>query len=154
MKLKTVVLAICLSVFPSAMSAQTGQSQSADSTPALLMAKSKAVSAALKAKDVEALKTLLASDFRSIGSEGKSHERTDLLGDAKDGTLRDFTFYDPQVIQIDSGVALVTYNLIVTMPEGDDLLAPRYQKISDLWVRQGSDWKLKFEQSTPLRPID
>ncbi len=147
MKLKTVVLAICLSVFPSAMSAQTGQSQSADSTPALLMAKSKAVSAALKAKDVEALKTLLASDFRSIGSEGKSHERTDLLGDAKDGNLRDFTFYDPQVIQI-------TYNLIVTMPEGDDLLAPRYQKISDLWVRQGSDWKLKFEQSTPLRPID
>ena len=154
MKLKTLVLAICLTVFPSAMLAQTVQSQNADSTSALLMAKSKAVSAALKAKDVETLKGLLAPDFHSIGSEGKSHEKSDLLGDAKDGNLRDFTFYDPQVIQIDSGVALVTYNLIVTMPEGDDLLAPRYQKISDLWVRQGSDWKLRFEQSTPLRPID
>jgi len=120
----------------------------------MLMAKSKAVSAALKAKDVETLRSLLASDFHSIGSEGKSHEKGDLLGDAKDGNLKDFAFYDPQVTQVDSGVALVTYNLIVTMPEGDDLLAPRYQKISDLWVRQGSDWKLKFEQSTPLRPID
>lgn len=120
----------------------------------MLIEKSKAVSAAEKAKDVETLKTLLAPDFRSIGSEGKSHEKSDLLGDAKDGNLKDFTFYDPQVTQIDSGVALVTYNLIVTMPEGDDLRAPRYQKISDLWVRLGSDWRLKFEQSTPLRPID
>jgi hypothetical protein len=48
----------------------------------------------------------------------------------------------------------VTYNLIVTMPEGDDQWAPRYQKISDLWVRSGNEWRLKFEQATPLRPVD
>jgi hypothetical protein len=33
-------------------------------------------------------------------------------------------------------------------------MAPRYQKVSDLWVKQGSDWRLKFEQATPVRPID
>jgi hypothetical protein len=41
------------------------------------------------------------------------------------------------------------------MREGDDPgMAPRYQKVSDLWVKQGSDWRLKFEQATPVRPID
>lgn len=119
-----------------------------------LIAKSKAIPQFMKAKDVEGLKSLLADDFRIVGSEGRVHEKGEILGAAQEGALRDFMFYNPQVIQVDVDTALVTYNLIVTMPEGDDLLSPRYQKISDLWVRQGDDWRLKFEQSTPLRPID
>jgi hypothetical protein len=119
-----------------------------------LIAKSRAVYDALKTKDVAGIKTLIADDFRIVSSEGKLHERGELLGTAQEGSVREVNFYNPQVIQIDSGAAVVTYNLIITMPEGDDLLAPRYQKISDLWVRQGSEWRLKFEQSTPLRPID
>jgi hypothetical protein len=30
---------------------------------------------------------------------------------------------------------------------------PVYNKVSDLWVRQGGDWKLKFEQVTPMRSM-
>ena len=144
----TIVLIICgaLSGFTHAQ----GVSSLADT----LIAKSKAIPQLMKAKDVEGLKSLLADDLRIVGSEGRIHGKGEILGAAQEGFLRDFMFYNPQVIQIDADTALVTYNLIVTIPEGDDLLSPRYQKISDLWVRQGNDWRLKFEQATPLRPID
>ena len=144
----TIVVVICgaLSGFAHA--------QAVGSLTDTLIAKSKAIPQLMKAKDVEGLKSLLADDLRIVGSEGRVHEKGEILGAAQEGALRDFMFYDPQVIQIDADTALVTYNLIVTIPEGDDLLSPRYQKISDLWVRKGNDWRLKFEQATPLRPID
>ncbi len=119
-----------------------------------LIANSNAVHSLTKSKNVSALRLLLTDDFQNVSSDGKLHGRSELVGNAEEGTLHDFQFYDPRVMQIDADTALVTYNLIVSMPEGDDLLAPRYQKISDLWVRQGSEWRLKFEQATPLRPID
>jgi hypothetical protein len=63
-------------------------------------------------------------------------------------------FYGPELTPIDQDSALLTYDVIFDMPEGDDGPAPRYQKVSDLWVRQGGEWKLKFEQFTPLRSVD
>ncbi len=128
--------------------------QAVSSQTDTLIAKSKAIPQFMKAKDVEGLKRLLADDFRIVGSEGRIHGKGEILGAVQEGFLQDFMFYNPQVIQIDADTALVTYNVIVTIPEGDDVLSPRYQKISDLWVRQGNDWRLKFEQATPLRPID
>lgn len=143
------VLAFC-AVSPSQMS----HSQSADSLAQALIAKSKSVHQAVEAKDLHTLNELMAPDFRMVGSEGQLHDRAELLGTAEEGALRNFMFYSPQVTRIDDNSAIVTYNLIVTMPEGDDLMAPRYQKISDLWVRSGDDWRLKFEQATPLRSVD
>ena len=149
MRISLLLLIAALFIAPAF--AQQGSHNSDGDT---LIAKSRAVYDALKWKDVAGIKSLIADDFRIVSSEGKLHERGELLGTAQEGAVRDVSFYNPQVIQIDSGAAVVTYNLIITMPEGDDLLAPRYQKISDLWVRQGSEWRLKFEQATPLRPID
>ena len=109
----------------------------------------------MKSKDVTALNALLSNDFRIVWSDGKLHERGELLGAAQEGMLRDFQFYSAEVVAIDSNSALVTFNLVVDMPEGDDPgMAPRYQKVSDLWVREGNDWRLKFEQATPVRPVD
>jgi hypothetical protein len=119
-----------------------------------LIAKSKSIEQAMKSKDIPVLKSLLADDFRIVWSDGKEYGKGELLGAAQEGALHDFMFYNPQVTPVDSDSALVTYNAILTMPEGDDQIAPRYQKISDLWVRRGGDWRLKFEQATPLRPID
>lgn len=120
-----------------------------------LMEKSNEVYSLRKSKDVNGIKTLLADDFDYVGGDGRLHHRDELLGDMQDGTLHDFRLYEPQAVQIDSGTALVTYSAIIDMREGDEPgMAPRYQKVSDLWVRQGNDWRLKFEQATPLRPID
>jgi hypothetical protein len=136
--------------------AQTGQStESPGSLVQVLMAKSNKVQSLRKSKDVNGIKMLLTDDFDYVGGDGRLHHRDELLGDMQDGTLRDFKLYEPQAVEIDSGAALLTYNAILDMREGDDPgMAPRYQKVSDLWVKQGSEWRLKFEQATPVRPID
>lgn len=119
-----------------------------------IISKSKSVMEALKSKDIATLKALLADDVRVVSSAGHVYGKGEFLGTAQEGSLRDFQFYGAEIIPIDRDSTVVTFNLIVDMPEGDDDLAPRYQKISDLWIRQGDDWRLKFEQATPLRPID
>lgn len=108
----------------------------------------------LNSKDLTTLRSLLDDNFRTVASDGSVYGKGELLGAAQEGDLKAFTIYDPQVFPIDDDTAIVTYNTILTIPEGDDGFAPRYQKIADLWVKQGDDWKLKFEQSTPLRHID
>lgn len=155
MKVLSLVLFLSVSaLIPAATMAQAGNPDSSSIAQDLL-AKSGDVHALRQSKNFNALKLLLADDFEGIGSEGRLHGRDEMLDDGEDSTLRAFKLYDPKVVQIDSTSALVTYNLILEMREGDEPgMAPRYQKVSDLWVRQGEEWRLKFEQATPLRPID
>jgi len=146
-----------LAVLVSLASVALAQSASHSENHALeqeLSAQSKSVLQALKAKDVPSLNHLLTDDFRMVASDGHVHGKRELVGEAGEGILVNFMFYGPQLTSIDQDSALLTYNLIVDMPEGDDGPAPRYQKVSDLWVRQGGEWKLKFEQFTPLRSVD
>jgi hypothetical protein len=154
MKILFAVLFLTVLMVPDAVAQSAPPSQDSSSLAQQLIAKSKSVLQNMKSKDVTAVNALLSNDVRIVGSDGKLHEKGELLGAAREGGLRSFQFYDAEVVPIDSDSAIVTFNLIVVMPEGDDDLAPRYQKISDLWVRQGDDWHLKFEQATPLRPID
>jgi hypothetical protein len=123
----SIVILFCIASF-----AQTTPPAQADSTSQDLIAKSQSLMQAEKSKDVQALKNAIADDFRMVSSDGKESGRGELLGGAEEGVLRDFMFYAPQVTSIDSDSALVTYNLIVTMLEGDDQIAPRYQGY-DLW---------------------
>ena len=154
MKISSAVLFLTLLMLPAAVAQSAPPSADSSSLAQQLTAKSKAVLQNMKSKDVTALNALLSNDFRIVWSDGKLHEKGELLGAAQEGMLRDFQFYNAEVVPIDRDSTLVTFNLIVVMPEGDDDVAPRYQKVSDLWVRQGGDWRLKFEQATPLRPID
>ncbi len=120
-----------------------------------LIANSKAVREAQLQKDVEHLRSMLTDDFLQVGSEGKLHNKKDFLGDAEDGNLKEFMFYNPHVLEVDENVMIVTYDCVIKMPEGDaPNLAPRYQHISDLWVRQNGQWRLRFEQATASRPVD
>jgi hypothetical protein len=120
-----------------------------------LMEKSNEVHSLRKSKDLTGIKSLLTDDFEYVGGDGRLHHRDELLGDMQDGLLRDFKLYEPQAVPVDSSTTLLTYNAILDMREGDEPgMAPRYQKVSDLWVKQGSEWRLKFEQATPVRPID
>lgn len=143
-------------LLPASVLAQSSQSaESSGSLAQVLMEKSNEVHSLRKSKDVNGIKSLLADDFGYVGGDGRLHHRDELLGDMQDGTLRDFKLYGPEAVQVDASAALLTYNAILDMREGDDPgMAPRYQKVSDLWVKQGSEWRLKFEQATPVRPID
>ena len=120
-----------------------------------LIANTKAVPEAQKKKDVDFLKRTLTDDFQQVGSEGKLHDKGEMVDDAREGKLQDYSVYNAKVLPVDENAAIVTYDCIIQMPEGDaPLMAPRYQHISDLWVKQGDQWRLRFQQATAVRPID
>jgi hypothetical protein len=119
-----------------------------------LITNTKAILEAQKNKDADLLKRTLSEDFLQIGSEGHLHPKAEFLDEARDGELKDYTLYNLKVRTIDQNAAMVSYNAIIQKPEGDSGAAPRYQMISDLWVKDGENWKLKFQQATPLRSID
>jgi hypothetical protein len=119
-----------------------------------LIDNTKAIPEAQKTKNIGFLKRTLTDDFRAVGSEGRLHDREEFLGDAGDGALQDYSIYNLRVLPVDENAAIVTYDGIIHMPEGDFDVAPRYQYFSDLWVKQGDQWKLRFQQATPRRPID
>jgi len=120
-----------------------------------LIASTKAVAEAQKSKNVDFLKRTLTDDVVFVGSEGRLHDKEEIIETARDGELKDYYTYNLRVVPVDDEAAVVTYDCIVHMPEGDAPgMAPRYQHISDLWVKQEDQWRLKFQQATPARPID
>lgn len=120
-----------------------------------LIANTNAVPEAQKSKNVDFLKRTLTDDFVSVGSEGKLHDKEEMVDGARAGELKDFYTYNLKVLPVDDNAAIVTYDCIIHMPEGDAPgMAPRYQHISDLWVKQDDQWRLKFQQATAARPID
>ena len=120
-----------------------------------LIANTRAVPEAQKSKNVDFLKRTLTDDFVFVGSEGKLHDKEEVVETARDGELKDFYTYNLRVLQVDDEAAIVTYDCIIHMPEGDAPgMAPRYQHISDLWVKQDDQWRLRFQQATAARPID
>lgn len=92
----------------------------------------------------------LTPDFVSIGTDGKTHPREETLSDLPSTDLAEYRLYDIQVVPLNDGAAVVTYDVIVRMVHYDDE-TPRYQHISSIWVKRGSDWKLKFQQATSAR---
>jgi hypothetical protein len=155
--MKSISLLVCVLMFCAVSLAQSAQSSS-DPEAQALIAKSRSVLETEKSKDVSTLSNLLADNFRSIDLAGDFGSRQEMLATTREGFLQDFLFYEPQAFRIDNDSVLISYNMAITLSDAaikqlaeDNLVFPRYSKVSDLWVRQGSDWKLKFEQTTPVR---
>jgi hypothetical protein len=112
-----------------------------------LLANNKAVSEAYKTKDIDFLKRTVTDDFVAIGTDGKPSGKADLLENMRETKIEDYRPYDARVLPVSDGVAIVTYDCVVRMQVFDEIM-PRYQRISDLWVKQGDQWHLKFQQAT------
>ncbi len=154
--MKQILFAVLIFLSVSCLAQGTGANAGA-STPPLqqaLIAQTQAVAQAQRSKDGDAMKRLLTDDFKQVGSEGKLHDKDDFIGDAKDGKLKDSNLYNLEVLSIDDNAAIVTYDAVIHGIEGDDLPVPRYQHFSDVWVKQGDQWRLRFQQATAKRPID
>jgi hypothetical protein len=121
-----------------------------------LVSKTHALAQALKTKDLGFLNRTLTADFHEVWSDGRLHSKADVLGEMEEWrSVQEFSPYNLRVLPVNNDAALVTYDCIVKMPEGDaPNMAPRYQHISDLWLKQDDQWRLRFEQFTPVRPID
>ena len=119
--LQIVSMGLSLLLLSTAALAQSRQgTESSGSLVQILMDKSTEVQSLRKSKDVNGIKLLLTDDFDYVGGDGRLHHRDELLSDMQDGTLRDFKLYEPQAVQINSNAALLTYNAIIDMREGDD----------------------------------
>jgi hypothetical protein len=149
-QLSLVVVVVLLSTLSFAQSVNHSSSPLEDA----LIANTGAIHEAQKTKNADLLKHILSDDFLQVGSEGHLHPRAEFVDEARDGGLKDYSLYNFKVHSVDENTAIVTYNAIIQMPEGDTGAAPRYQILSDLWVKDGENWKLKFQQATPLRSID
>jgi hypothetical protein len=51
-------------------------------------------------------------------------------------------FYDFNVVTLADNAGVVTYNVV--LPSHIE----RYQHLSDTWVKENGEWKLKFQQTT------
>jgi hypothetical protein len=154
MKHNLALLAIRIFVGLASWAQTAAGSAQADPLQTSLFDSTNTIFEAQKTKNVSALDGFLASDFREVGSEGMLHDRKEFLDDVGEGHLKEYSLYDAKLVPVDESAVILTYKGIFRQFEGDDVLAPRYQHFSDLWIKQGGQWKLKYRQSTPRRPID
>ncbi len=155
--MRKLVFIVCLFCFSAAGFAQVSGNPAKPLSPLeqALFANTKAIPEAQKSKNVDFLKRVLTDDFVAVGSEGKLHDKEEILSSAHDGELKDYYAYNLRVVPVNGEAAIVTYDCVIHMPEGDAPgMAPRYQHISDLWVKQDDQWRLRFQQSTAARPVD
>jgi uncharacterized protein (TIGR02246 family) len=100
-------------------------------------------------KDGDALKRLFADDFSQVSIDGKLRDREEIIGMMTEFTLKQFRQYDFKVLPVSENVAIVTYDAIMeVVVDDDEIQIPRYQHMSSVWVKQGDNWKLKFQQAT------
>ena len=107
----------------------------------------KALPEAQKKHDRDFYSRTLTDDFISIGTDGKVHPKSEIMGDFPSTHLAEYRIYNVQVVPLNDNAAVVTYDVIVRMVHYDDE-TPRYQRVSSVWVKQGDEWKLKFQQAT------
>lgn len=113
----------------------------------ILISNTKAVPAAWKKKDADFFKRTLTDDFLEVAIDGHVYSKNDVLEGVHMAEVQEYSPYDAQVVPVNDGAAIVTYDCIVRMTLGEEPV-PRYQHITDLWVKQGEEWRLKFQQAT------
>ena len=107
----------------------------------------KAIPEAQKKHDIDFYKRTLTDDFVAVGTDAKLHAKDEILEDLRSTDLVEYRPYEIQVVQLNDGAAVVTYDVIIEMSRYDEDI-PRYQHISSIWVKTGNEWKLKFQQAT------
>jgi hypothetical protein len=148
MKYGAVILAIlgCSAVTV----AGVGQANAPAVTPleqTLMVAEKSFVDAAKKG-DAAYFKRTLTNDFSFVAFDGQLYDRQDMLDQFGGGGL-DLLPYDMKVVTAGDDVAIVTYDVVLRVPEAEDQgPPPRYQHFSTVWVKQGGAWKMKFQQMT------
>ena len=99
---------------------------------------------AIKRGDSAAVEKAVANDFVIISANGDSGGKGEIVEAAsphKEGKEAPI-FYDFQVLQLADNAGVVTYNVVFPTH------IERYQHLSNTWVKEGSQWKLKFQQTT------
>lgn len=100
---------------------------------------------ALRRGDAAYVRNAVANDFQLIAPNGDMADRSEILEyvhPPKDNKEPEPILYDFKVVQLSDSAAVVTYNGV--FPGSNH----RYMRMSNTWVKDGDQWKLKFQQST------
>jgi hypothetical protein len=140
-------LLLCL---PFSLNAQSTNAPAKALTPMeqTLVSAEKSFVQAAKSSDIAFFKRTLTDDFSYVSYDGQLYDRHDMLDERAGGTM-DLQPYDMKVVTAGEGVAIVTYDVVLRVPQAQDQgPPPRYQHFSTVWVKQGDQWKMKFQQMT------
>lgn len=94
--------------------------------------------------DKNYVQNAVAEDFRGISTNGDTGTKAELVEYVHPSKHEGAnpTLYDFEVVPLSDTAAVVMFKL--AEPGGYE----RYQHISNTWVKDGGQWKLKFEQTT------
>ncbi len=135
--------------FSSVLSAQVSESKPLSQFEQTLIAAEKSLPEAQFKKDGDTLKRLLADDYSQVSIDGKLRNREEIIGMMTEFTLKQFRQYDFKVLPVSDNVAIVTYDAIMEVAlDDEEFQIPRYQHLSSVWVKQGDQWRLRFQQAT------
>jgi hypothetical protein len=100
---------------------------------------------ALERGDAGYVTRAVADDFMLITPTGDTAEKADIVHDIHPAPASEPkpTLYEFHVVQLDEDCAVVSYKAVFPGAGME-----RYQSLSNTWVKQGGQWKLKFQQST------
>jgi hypothetical protein len=144
------VASLLLAFLPSGVSAQSANApaQPLSPTEQTLMTAENSFIAAAKKGDVSFFKRTLTDDFSFVSFDGQLYDRQDMIDQyGQPGT--NVLPYEMKIIPSGENTAIVTYNVVYTVPPSEDEgPPPRYQHFSTVWVKQGDAWKMKFQQMT------
>ena len=151
MKTRWITFSLCTALLlsASALGGETREAAPQQSGPSAveqeLINLQKAFLDAQERGDAEYVKNAVADDFLSIETTGDSSGKKELVRDVHPPEKSEPSpiLYDFRVVQLDEGCAVVTYKGVFPGNQID-----RYQHLSDTWVQQNGQWKLKFQQST------
>jgi hypothetical protein len=101
---------------------------------------------AIERGDTSYVSAAVADNFVVITANGDPSGKGEVLERAAPPTDRKTRpqplFYDFKVVPLAENAAVVTYNVVFPTH------IERYQHLSDTWIREGTQWKLKFRQTT------
>lgn len=104
----------------------------------------KAFLEAMKRGDAAYVSNAIANDAVVISANGDSAGRGELVENAgphKDAKAAPL-YYGFEVVQLADNAGVVTYDVVLPTH------IERYQHLSDTWVKENGQWKLKFQQTT------
>lgn len=100
--------------------------------------------------DLDAIASVLADDFREIGSSGMFYSKADVLEAMKSVQLLEFQLDRFHTIALGERQAIVMYVCSVRRVVEGQERSDRALR-SSTWVRRKNDWRLVFHQATPLQ---
>ncbi|HZR29145.1 MAG TPA: nuclear transport factor 2 family protein [Terriglobales bacterium] len=115
-----------------------------------LIAKERAILAAQKRGDLDAVAGALADGFHEIGKGAKFYSKADVIKALQDATeIADYSLEQFRLLPVHARCVIITYiSTVRRSSRGNNEAARAYR--SSTWIEQGGSWRMIFHQGTPI----